>query len=70
LLKIEVLDSAVEFLARRIHVLELFIGTLLIVYVLIDGGEFALDPCEVLSHMEHSEVVVDEGEPLVILLVL
>lgn len=70
MLEVEVFNAAVEFLARRIHVLKLFISVLLVVDVLINAREFALHTGKVLAHVEDCEVVAYKGEPFVILLVL
>ena len=50
--------------------LQLFISVLLIIDILIDAREFTLNTGEILTHVEHSEVVTYKGEPLVILLIL
>ena len=70
LLGIERIDLLIELIALVIYLLELFIGRLCVVGLLVDSSQFALNPCEVLAHMEHGQVVRNEGEPLLVLLVL
>ena len=67
---VELVDLLIESFAFVVYLLQLFISGLRLVSRFIDGLYFPLDSCEVLSHVEDSEVVSNESQPLLILLVL
>ena len=54
LLGVEGIDLLVELVALVVDLLELLVGGLCVVGLLVDGLELALDPGEVLTHVEHS----------------
>ena len=67
---VECIDFLVELVALVVNLLQLFVGGFRVVGLLVDGREFFLDSGEVLAHMENSQVVGYEGEPLLVLFVL